>query len=126
MNQALHDTFLPVALFLCVTYGFVFLVKSLVDARMRFLLARSGSSVDLIRAIVRGEELQRRRNSLRWGLILAALGLGFGLIQAVGWNEVTPGAVALLVGFTGLGNLLYFGLSTKFDRAEDTPIAPSP
>lgn len=125
MNEALHDAGVPIVLFLCVTYGFVYVVKALVDARMRFLLARSGTSVELIRAIVQGEEQQRRRNSLRWGLILASIGIGFGLIEAFGWREINAGVVAMLAGFTGLGNLAFFALSVKLDR-HDAAVATLP
>jgi hypothetical protein len=42
-----------------------------------------------------------------------ALAAAFGLIQASGWNEVTPGVIALLIGATGLGNLAYYMLSRR-------------
>jgi len=37
-----------------------------------------------------------------WGITLLALAVAFGLIQAAGWGEITPGVIALLVGVTGL------------------------
>jgi len=50
---------------------------------------------------------------LRWGIVLVALALGFGLIQWFGWQDVTPGLVAVLAGATGLGNLAFFAISRK-------------
>ena len=48
-------------------------------------------------------------------LLLPALvvGLGFGLIEWFGWRDVTPGAVAVLAGATGLGNLVFFAISRR-------------
>jgi hypothetical protein len=116
MTEVLHGGVVPIALFLCVTYGFTYAIKALLDARMRSLLARSGTSEELIRAIIQAEDLQRRRASLRWGIILVGLALAFGLIQAFGWNEITPGVVALLAGATGLGNLAFFVLAPRLIR----------
>jgi hypothetical protein len=39
------------------------------------------------------------------------LAVGFALIQYFGWDEVTPGAVAVLLGATGVGNLISFYVS---------------
>ena len=116
MAEILHAGVVPIALFLCVTYGFTYAIKALVDARMRSLLARSGTSEELIRAIIHAEDLQRRRAALRWGIILVALALAFGSIQAFGWSEITPGVIALLAGATGLGNLAFFALAPRWIR----------
>lgn len=105
---------IPIVMFLCLTYSFTFAVKIVVEARMRGLLAKNGVSEDLLRSILVGEQQQRRLSSLRWGLALVAVGIGFGLIQALGWTDVTPGAVALLAGAVGIGQLAFFALSTKF------------
>jgi len=76
----------------------------------------------LIRAIVRrafqmhsleGEETRRRQASLRWGTILVALALGFAGIEAFGWTEASPGVFALLLGATGIGNLVAFVLARR-------------
>jgi hypothetical protein len=113
----MHVDWVPIILFICITYGFTFAVKTIVEARMRSLLAKDGVSEDLLRSIVAGEQQQRRLSSLRWGLALIAVGIGFGLIQAYGWDEITPGVVAVLAGSVGLGQLAFFVLSTKFTRS---------
>lgn len=104
---------IPITLFACLTYSFVYLVKAVVDARMRSLLARSGASEELLRSILAGEEQQRRFNSLRWGITLVAIALGFVLIELFGIRDVTPSAIAILAGAVGAGQLAFFALSTK-------------
>jgi len=106
------DVFIPLTLFICVTYT----IKSLVDARVRWKMLRGGAgSEDLVRSMMQGEELRRRHASLRWGIILVILAAAFGIIQLMGWNEVNAGVVALLVGATGLGNVLSFVVARKFE-----------
>jgi len=105
----MQQTIVPIALFVCITYAF----KAIVDARMRYLLLNAGGSEDLIRSILLGEEQQRRHASLRWGIVLIALAVGFGLIEAFHWTEITPGAIAVLAAATGLGNLAFFAISRR-------------
>src|SRR5688572_29693123 len=94
---------IPITLFLCVTYA----IKALLDARTRAKLIAANGSEELIRTLVQNEEQQQRHASLRWGIVLAALAVGFGLIEYFGWDDVTPGAIAVLLGATGVGNLVF-------------------
>lgn len=94
----------PITLFVCITYA----IKVVVDAYVRRKMVESNGSQELLRSILEGEESRRRHGSLRWGVVLVALAIGFGLIQAFGWTEPTPGVFALLLGATGLGNLAYY------------------
>ena len=51
--------------------------------------------------------------SLRWGVVLVALALGFALVDAGGWTDIGPGVIAVLLGATGLGNLAYWFIARK-------------
>jgi hypothetical protein len=101
---------IPIVLFICVAYA----IKAVVDARVRRQMVSANGSEDLVRSILEGEETRRRHASLRWGIVLVALAIGFVLIEAFGWNEVTPGVIAVLLGATGLGNLAYYAAARKF------------
>ena len=79
------ELLIPISLFIAIAYT----IKAVVDARVR-------------------------HGSLRWGITLVAVALGFGLVEAFGWTEITPGVIAVLVGATGLGNLAFYSLSRKF------------
>jgi hypothetical protein len=97
----------PIVLFICITYA----IKVVIDARMRAKLIASNGSSDMIRALVQNEEQQNRYASLRWGIVLTSLAVGFGLIEWFGWVEITPGAVAVLLGATGIGNLAFYSIA---------------
>jgi hypothetical protein len=100
---------IPIVLFVCITYA----IKAVVDARVRRQMVESNGSQELVRSILEGEETRRRHGSLRWGVVLVALGIGFAAIAAQGLDEVTLGGVAILLVATGLGNLSYFLLARK-------------
>lgn len=94
----------PITLFVCIAYA----IKVVVDAHVRRKMVESGGSQELLRSILEGEEVRRRHGSLRWGVVLVALAVGFAVIEALGWTEPTPGIFAVLLGATGLGNLAYY------------------
>jgi hypothetical protein len=106
------DLLIPITLFLCVTYA----IKALLDARTRAKLIAANGSEELIRSLVQNEEQQRRHASVRWGVVLVCLAVGFALIEYFGWNEVTPGAIAVLLGATGVGNLVSFAISRNLPQ----------
>lgn len=103
------EILIPITLFICITYA----IKVVVDARTRAKLIAGNGSEELIRTLVETESQQRRHASLRWGILLLALGIGFGMIESFGWREVTPGVVAVLLGVTGAGNLLAYVAARK-------------
>ncbi|MGN6704687.1 MAG: DUF6249 domain-containing protein [Rhodanobacter sp.] len=103
------EALIPITMFICIAYA----IKVVADARVRRQMVNAGGSEELVNSVLRDEELRRRYSSLRWGIVLVALALGFGLIQWFGWQEVTPGMVAVLAGATGLGNLAFFAISRK-------------
>lgn len=103
------EILIPISLFICIVYA----IKVVVDARVRQRMVNAGGSAELVNSVLRDEELRRRHSSLRWGIVLLSVALGFGLIQWFGWQEVTPGLIAVLAGVTGLGNLVFFAISRR-------------
>lgn len=101
--------FIPIALFGCIAYS----IKAVVDARVRKQLVASNGAPDLVRSILAGDESNRRLASLRWGITMVALALGFGIVEAMGWRDVTAGVIAVLVGAIGIGNLASFAAARK-------------
>jgi hypothetical protein len=98
----------PITFFACLTFAVTYIVKLLVEARVRVRMLQACDSKELIETIVQGEERVRRMASLRWGIVLAAEALAFGAIQYAGWTDITPGVVALLLGAFGFGSLIFF------------------
>lgn len=103
------DLLIPITLFICIAYA----IKVTVDAYTRRRIIESRGSEELVRSLLDGETRRRRQASLHWGSVLLALAVGFGLVEWLGANDVTPGVVALLLGATGLGNLAYYMLERR-------------
>ena len=103
------EILIPITLFVCIVYA----IKVVIDARTRKQMIESNGSQDLVRSMLEGEEIRRRHGSLRWGVTLSLLAIGFAVVQASGWSEINPGVIAVLVGATGLGNLAYYLLARK-------------
>jgi hypothetical protein len=108
-NPMNFGDFIPISLFICIAYS----IKVCVDAMVRRHMVNAGGSEELVNSVLRDEQQRRRHSSLRWGIVLLSVGLGFGLIQWFGWQEITPGLIAVLAGATGLGNLAFFAISRR-------------
>ena len=106
------EILIPLALFVCIAY----VIRVVVEARLRGKIVAANGSEELVRSMLQGEEQQRRHASLRWGVILVALAIGFVVIEAFGWREITPGVVAVLLGVTGIGNLAFYAISRQQGR----------
>lgn len=100
------EILIPITLFLCIAYA----IKVVADMLVRRRLAESSGSEELVRSLLLSDAERSRNGSLRWGIVLVALGLGFGLVEAGGWDDLTPGVAGILLGVTGLGNLAYYAL----------------
>jgi len=103
------ELLIPISLFAAIAYS----IRSVVDARVRKQLVASNGAPDLVRSILEADESNRRLASLRWGITLVALALGFGIVEAAGWQDITPGVIAVLVGAIGVGNLASFAAARK-------------
>ena len=103
------ELLIPISLFAAIAYS----IKAVVDARVRKQLVASNGAPELVASILAGDETNRRLSSLRWGITLVALALGFGIVEAAGWQDITPGVIAVLVGAIGIGNLASFAAARK-------------
>lgn len=103
------EVLIPITLFISIVYA----IKVVVEARMRGKLMQGNGSEELIRSMLAAESEQRRLGSLRWGVLLLTLAVGFGVIEAFGWDEVTPGVIAVLLSGAGLGNLAYYFIARR-------------
>jgi hypothetical protein len=105
------DILLPMTLIV----GIVYAIRTVVEARSRrqLLLAADGS-LDLVNALLQAQQRQRRLSALRWGVVLVALAIGFACVEWLGW-ELSPGSLAVLVGATGIGNLIFHALGRRLD-----------
>jgi|SRR5687767_4676220 len=94
-------------------------IKVWIDARVRGKLASSNNSQELIRAMLENDQQARRLAPLRWGTVLIGLAIALALIDVAGWEQPTPATFAVLLGMTGLANLVAFILIDRFSARKD-------
>jgi hypothetical protein len=104
---AAKQIFVPLVLFLCITFAF----KALLETITRYRMLKEGLSQTLLADLLAHDARQRRLGSLRWGIFLVAIGLGFALLEAFGWTRPSAGGFALLAMLTGIGQLVYYRIT---------------
>ena len=97
------EALIPIALFVSI----VFIVKFVVDARLRRRLAETHANDELIRAMLVADEQSSRASALKWGIVLMMVGAAFGLIELWNLRPSDAGTWGLLSASAGLGLLLY-------------------
>ncbi len=100
---------IPIFLFACIVYT----IKLVLDAMARRRMVHAGITPGLVSSMLKAEEKNRSHSSLRWGIVLVALAIGFGIIQWAGWNDLNAGMIAVLAGVTGLGNLVFYAIARR-------------
>ena len=103
------EVLIPISLFVAIAYT----IKVIADMLVRRRLVESNGSEDLVRTMLAGEAERARTGSLRWGIVMVALALGFGLVEAGGWQDMGPGVIGILLGATGLGNLAFYAMARR-------------
>lgn len=104
----------PLALFFSVVYA----LKLMVDARLRYLFWKGGSTPEAVAALFAGEERLRRMGSLRLGVVCVVVAGGLLLAHATGTALLSTPGVGLLLLTLGLGHLAAFGLGEILSRRD--------
>ena len=103
------EIFIPITLFICIA----FIVKFVVDGRMRRRLAETNASEDLVKAMLLADEQNRRLAALKWGMVLTIVGLAFFGQQVFHLGSQDPATYGLLFVGAGLGLLGYHVIAGK-------------
>ncbi len=100
---------IPMVLFVCI----VMAIKIVVEARLRKQMVETHVSEDLVKSMLLADEQSRRLSALKWGLVLTAVGIAFGLVGAMHLDSDNPGTFGLLIGAAGLGMLGYHFIANR-------------
>ena len=100
------DFLIPIVIFGSIVYLF----KSLSDNRLRHKLIERGQLDESVKYLFMNGDQHRRFTSLKWGIVLIAIGCAFLIGQAFGQDlaeTITVGSIFL---FGGIGFLVYYFL----------------
>ena len=100
---------IPIVLFLSVVAA----IKIVMDGRVRRKLAESGASETLVCSMLLTDEQNRRLSTLKWGLVLALVGMAFGLIDLLNLSAKDPVTFGMLITSAGLGMLRFHALASR-------------
>jgi len=95
---------IPIVFAICI----VVTIRIVVDARLRRRLAETHASESLVQTLLHADEINRRKASLKWGLVLFLLGLGGVVIDVLDLGVEDPSAFGLLFCAIGLGMLIHY------------------
>lgn len=104
----------PIVLFLCIAVGIGYVVRLLVNARLRIKMLQTCNSKELVESIVLSDTRREQLASLRWGLLSLMEAIGLGLLQLTSWGNDYFVVAAILLGAFGSGSLLFFWLARRF------------
>lgn len=100
---------IPITLFVVIAY----IVKVILDGRVRRRLVESSASESLVRSLIEADELARRTSALKWGMVMTSVGVAFGLIEWLDLQAGSPGTFGLLFVAAGIGMLGYHVLAQR-------------
>jgi hypothetical protein len=102
-----------------------YVIKVIVDARSRARLLQS-TPPELALSILTDDERRRRHSSLRWGVVLVCLAVGFLVVEFADWDHPSPGVIAVLLAATGIGNIASYLVCRAIDERDASRNRPSP
>jgi hypothetical protein len=100
---------IPIVLAICI----VVIVRLVVDARLRRRLAETHASESLVIALLQADEVNRRKSSLKWGVVMLSLGVGCVIIDLLGLGVEDPSSVGLLFVAIGVGMVLHYRIDRQ-------------
>src|SRR5215472_919180 len=108
------DSSIPIVLFLCIAFSICYVVKQMVQSRLRIKMLQNCNSKELVESLVMSDARRDQLGALRWGLLSITEAIGLGLVQLIGWSEPYFSVPAILLAAFGSGSLLYFWFGRRF------------
>lgn len=102
--------FVPIVLFLSLAWVIVAVTRAISDTLVRRRLIEAGASAEMAEAINSRQRDPGLYGALKWGLVIAALGLALILTQFLPYGKNDPITFGLVLLFGAGGLLLYYAI----------------
>ena len=109
------EIIIPVSFFIMVAY----LVKTLSDNNLRRQIIKNGQITPEVRYLLNTPKTDNVPASLKWGLVLLALGVGASLGQLVPEEVREQFTLAFMLIGGGIALLIYYSVAIKISRKKD-------
>ena len=108
------DGLVPVVLFLSLAYAIVGVTKIISDGRTRRRLVEAGATSELAAAITATSQRDLGLyGSLKWGLVIGAIGFALIIIQFLPYREEDPIVFGIVLLFGAIGLLTYYAVARR-------------
>ena len=84
-----------------------------IDQSFMVRLGIDSRSTELVRTMLLADEQNRKVSSLKWGLVLVLVGVGFGLIDVFNLDANDPATFGIVIFAAGLGMLGFHALANR-------------
>ena len=112
--------FTPIFIVGIVFVSISFVIKVISDNRIRTRLIESGKIDEKLQFLYMnsGKKISSPLNSLKWGLVLVALGLALFVGQFLPYEMEGEGTIGTMFLFSGISFLIYYNMSKKEQNKE--------
>ena len=107
------STVVPVAFFLAISYILVGVTRAIADGRTRRRLIEAGANPELARTLVPAPSADPGADTLKWGLMLGALGVGLVVVQFLPFDRDQPIVLGIILIFASAGLLTAYALGRR-------------
>ena len=114
--------FTPVFITGIIFLSIVIVIKVISDNRIRKQLINSGNVDEKIKFLYMNPKSKESSplNSLKWGLVLVALGLALFVGQFLPYEMEGEGTIGTMFLFSGIAFLIYYFVSKKEEAKQET------
>ena len=120
------EIIVPLGLFLSLAYATVGVTRAITDSRVRRRLLESNTSVELANAVVASPRREPMLGeTLKWGMVIGALGLALILLQFLPFDADDPIASGILLLSAAIALLGYYGMARRIAQREQS-VLPEP
>lgn len=114
------NNLVPIALFLCITFMVLGLARILSDGFTRRKLIQAGATSELAAAVAEASRNHSSADdSLKWGLVIGAVGLGLIAVQFLPYAHDDPISLGLVLVFGAAGLLGHHALARRAAGGHD-------
>lgn len=114
------EEIVPIFITGIVFFSFVAIIKILSDNRLRNRLVDKGIVDENVKYLFQPKQVTQPLASIKWGMILVAIGLALLVIQILPHNFEEEGALGLVLVLAGIALFIYYYIANRKQKTEQS------